>query len=93
LTTQVLPEIRHVPDWDSVDAQWFFVRRREPQTEFSHVLSERLPAVVGQIVSIQKLGEQGSFIPGDRDNVKNIIARIIAVFWTGIRHHVDTSPA
>ena len=40
-------------------------------------LNAGLPPEAEGITVVQKLGEQGSFIPGDWDALKNIIARIL----------------
>ncbi|MEI8152126.1 MAG: hypothetical protein WCG92_11060, partial [Hyphomicrobiales bacterium] len=81
-TPKAVPKIGDVSCCDSTDKQRFFVRSSEPQTKFPNVVSECPTTVSRQVVSIEKLDEQGGFISRDGNTPKNIISRILAVFWT-----------
>jgi hypothetical protein len=66
------------------------VNGSEPFRELPEVLSKGSPAVHREVMRFQVAVDEGGFLFTDREALENIIARILAGFWTEIRQHVDT---
>jgi hypothetical protein len=73
-TAQPITEVGQITDSHSACTERLLVRLGEPPDKLSHVLSNRLSAIQGKILTSQKLVEKTRFVRSDRDTLKNIIA-------------------
>src|SRR5262249_4469604 len=90
LPSQGITKVGYVSGRHSSHDKRFPVGTAEPTCEFADVLGEGSAAVAGEVVGVQKGGEQSTFLSANGDEAENIIARIVTAFWTEIRHDVDT---
>ena len=78
-------EIGHVPDRDPLDGERLPIGMTEPSGELPQVVSDRTAGVGGQVMG-GKVGstDQSVLLRPDRQALENIIAPILAAFWTEI---------
>ena len=92
-STQVILEVGHIPDGNSLHGEWLSVRHREPTSKLSEVGADRPASVRRHVVGGEIPTDKTSFVRPDRQALENIIARILAIFSAQIRHHLDTDPS
>jgi len=82
----MIPEVSHVSDRHSLNAERLLVGRSEPSGELSHIVFDRLTGVSAEVVRRQKLIKKARFLLADRDAAENIIARIFHGLFPKSRH-------
>jgi hypothetical protein len=88
---QMVAKVSHVPKRDPFHHKRFSVGLAEPADELPQVVLDGSAGVVGEIVAGQVAHHEGWLFGSDRQALKNIIVRILALFWAGIRHHIGAS--